>query len=80
MLNESNARNVQCIASICREQKVCAHIPAPVGSSLVPDRIGAGVGYLTQRLFLIFSNMTFSALRVWVCLLALKLQTPPLPP
>ena len=38
MLNESNAKNAQCVASICREQKVCAHIPAPVGSGLVPDR------------------------------------------
>ena len=45
MLNESNAKNVQCVASICREQKVCAHIPAPsVGLGLVPDRKGQGWG------------------------------------
>ena len=26
-----------------REQKVCVHTPAPVGSGLVPDRKGAGM-------------------------------------
>ena len=38
------------------------------------------MGSLTQRLFLRFSNMTFSALGCGHCLLALKLQTPPLTP
>jgi len=77
MLNQSNAKNVQCVASICREQKVCVHTPAPVGSGcLVPDRKGVGVGYLTQRLFLRFSNMTFSALWVWTLSLGVEVTDP----
>ena len=85
MLNESNAKNAQCVASICREQKVCAHIPeqevcahipSPVGSGLVPDRKGVGVGYLTQRLFLRFSNMTFLALWVWTLSLCVEVTDP----
>ena len=76
MLSESNARNVQCIASICREQMAGAHIPAPVGSGLVPDRKGVGVGYLTQRLFLRFSNLTFSALWVWTLSLGVEVTDP----
>ena len=31
MLNESNAKNVQCVASNYREQKVGAHLPALEG-------------------------------------------------
>ena len=76
MLNESNAKNVQCVASICREQKVCAHISAPIGSGLVSDRKGAGEGYLTQRSFLLFSNMTFSALWVWTLSLGVEVTDP----
>ena len=67
MLNESNAKNVLCVASICREQKVCTHIPA---------RLRAGVGYLPQRLSLHFSNMTFSALWVWTLSLGVEVTDP----
>ena len=38
MPNESNTKNVQCVESICREQKgICAYPRPSVGSGLVPD-------------------------------------------
>ena len=38
MLNESNAKNAQCVASICREQKVCVHIPEQKVCVHIPEQ------------------------------------------
>ena len=70
MLNESTVSKVPWAKGWCAS-------PRPsVGAGLVPARKGAGVGYLTLRLFLLSSPMTLSVLWVWKRSLGVEVSAP----